>query len=114
MALNLGLLLYAAHNVADKSNVPKNKIWIAEPEASSTYTKGYAGLQYSWTGRVAGTQGNMDVDLFVNDVLIDSNNVVLAAAPQVAQVVQQGDPAIRIIQQQLNTLLKKRFSCRQF
>lgn len=50
--------------------------------------------------------GNVDVDLFGSDVLIDSNNVVLAAALQ-AQVAQQGDPAVRIIQLQINTLLKK-------
>lgn len=31
MALNPNLLLYAAHNVADKSGLSKNKIWIAEP-----------------------------------------------------------------------------------
>jgi lysozyme len=104
MALNPGLLLYAAHNVADKSGLPKNKIWIAEPGANSNDTKGYAGLQYSWTGRIAGAQGNMDIDIFSNDVLIDTNNVVLAVAPQVQQ---SGDPTVRIIQLQLNTLLKK-------
>jgi lysozyme len=107
MALNSNLILYAAHNVADKSGLPKNKIWIAEPGASSNDTRGYAGLQYSWTGRVAGTQGNMDLDVFGSDVLIDSNNVVLTAAPQVQQPAQQGDPTVRIIQLQLNTLLKK-------
>jgi lysozyme len=107
MALNSGLILYSAHNVADKSNLPKNKIWIAEPGANPNDTKGYAGLQYTWTGRVAGSQSNMDIDLFSSDVLIDTNNIVLASAPQAAQPVQQGDPTVRIIQLQLNTLLKK-------
>ncbi|MFT8313165.1 MAG: GH25 family lysozyme [Clostridium sp.] len=106
MALNSGLLLYAAHNVADKSGLPKNKIWIAEPGATPADTKGYAGIQHSWTGRIPGMTGDVDVDLFSNDVLIDSNNVVLTAS-QVQQPVQQGDPAVRIIQLQLNTLLKK-------
>ncbi|AGK95642.1 GH25 family lysozyme [Clostridium pasteurianum] len=106
MALDANLLLYAAHNVADKANLPKNKIWIAEPGAAPSDTKGYAGLQYSWTGRVAGMQGDVDIDLFGSDVLIDSNNVVLAVAPQVQQPVQQGDPSVRIIQQQLNYLIK--------
>lgn len=105
MTLNPGLLLYAAHNVADKSGLPKNKIWIAEPGASSTDTKGYAGLQYSWTGRIAGMTGDVDVDLFANDVLIDSNNVVLTASVA-SQPVQQGDPTVRIIQLQLNTVMK--------
>ncbi|AGK97422.1 GH25 family lysozyme [Clostridium pasteurianum] len=106
MALNANLLLYAAHNVADQSNLPKNKIWIAEPGANSNNTKGYAGLQHSWTGRIPGMTGDVDVDLFSSDVLIDSNNVVLTASA-ITQPVQQGDPSVRIIQLQLNTLLKK-------
>ncbi|AGK98020.1 GH25 family lysozyme [Clostridium pasteurianum] len=106
MALNPGLLSYAAHNVADQSGLPKNKIWIAEPGATPADTKGYAGIQHSWTGRVAGMQGDVDVDLFSNDVLIDSNNVVLTASSAPQQPVQQGDPAVRIIQQQLNYLIK--------
>lgn len=104
MVLNSNLLLYAAHNVADKSGLPKNKIWIAEPGANSNDTKGYAGLQYSWTGRIPGMTGNVDIDTFTNDVLIGTNNIVLTAT---IQPQQSGDPTVRIIQLQLNTLLKK-------
>ncbi len=104
MAQNANLLLYAAHNVADRSNVPKNKIWIAEPNTRPADTNGYAGIQYTWTGRVAGLQGNADINLFSRDILIDSNNVILEGSPQIQQ---NGDPTVMIIQQQLNTLLKK-------
>ncbi|SMC17095.1 lysozyme [Clostridium acidisoli DSM 12555] len=105
MAQNPNLLLYASHNVADKCGLPKNKIWVAEPNTNPTSTGEYAGIQYAWTGRVNGLQGDADVDLFSDLILAGSASIV--AKVQATGPVQSGDPTVRIIQQQLNTLLKK-------
>lgn len=103
MNQNSDLLLYSSHNIADRSGVPKNKIWIAEPNTRPVDTNGYAGIQYTWIGRVNGIQGNADIDLFNRDIL--SNNIInVQPSPQ---PVQTGDPKVRIIQMQLNKVLKK-------
>jgi len=73
MAQNSSLILYAPHSVADRSGLPLNKIWIAEPNTSPTTTREYAGIQYNWTGRIGGLSGDCDIDLFGNDVLIGNN-----------------------------------------
>lgn len=101
MARNSNLLLYAAHNVADKCGLPKNKIWIAEPNTSPTSTGEYAGIQYTWTGEINGLNGNADIDLF-SDLVLDNGS----SAP-VQVVAQSGDPAVRLIQIKLNALLKR-------
>lgn len=97
------LLLYASHNVADRSGLPKDKIWIAEPNTRPVGTNGYAGIQYTWIGRVNGIQGNVDMDLF-SRVILNSNIINVQPSPQ---PVQTGDAVVRIIQSQLNTVLKK-------
>lgn len=104
MAQNSNLLLYASHSVADNSGIPKNKIWIAEPNTRPLDTNGYAGIQYTWNGRVPGIQGNSDINLFSRDVFLDSNNAVVNES---SQIIQSYDDTVRIIQLQLNTLLKK-------
>lgn len=104
MKQDLNLLLYASHNVADICGLPKNRIWIAEPSTSPTSTGEYAGVQYSWTGRINGLQGNADVDLFSD--LILAGNTGAVAKIEFTGPVQSGDPTIRIIQLQLNTLLE--------
>lgn len=105
MAQNSDLLLYAAHNVADKSGLPKNKIWIAEPNTRPTDTNGYAGIQYSWTGKINGIQGNVDMDIFSIDMLFNIGNTDSVINSK--QLQETVDPTVKIIQSQLNTLLKK-------
>nr|WP_041711346.1 GH25 family lysozyme [Clostridium pasteurianum] len=105
MDQNPNLLLYSAHSVADKSRLPKNKIWIAEPNTAPTYTNGYAGIQYTWTGRVTGIQRNVDMNIFSIDMLLNISNLDSKTTPEQSQKTE--DPTVRIIQLQLNTLLKK-------
>ena len=103
MAQNSALLLYASHNVADRSGVPKNKIWIAEPNTRPANTNGYAGIQYTWIGRVNGIQGNANINLFSEDIL-NNNSINVQTS---SQAIQTGDAAVSRIQLQLNTVLKK-------
>lgn len=108
MAMDINLLLYGSHSIADKTELPKSRIWIAEPLdiSNSNYsvptTVGeYAGIQYAWHGKITGIQGDTSIDLFSSSIEVQSNTVI-PVNPQ-----QSGDPAVRIIQLQLNTLLKK-------
>jgi lysozyme len=110
MSMNANLLLYGPHSIADKTSLPKNRIWIAEPsdipdsDYSVPTTVGeYAGIQYAWHGKIHGIQGDSSEDLFSNSILVNSNTVI----PVNPQPEQSGDPAVRLIQLQLNTLLKK-------
>ncbi|SMC26831.1 lysozyme [Clostridium acidisoli DSM 12555] len=105
MKQDLSLLLYTSHNVADICGLPKSKIWIAEPSSSPTSTGEYAGIQYAWTGRINGIEGNADLDLFSDLVL--ATNTSTAVKSECTESVQRGDPNVRIIQLQLNTLLEK-------
>ena len=105
------LLLYGSHSIVDKTGLPKSRIWIAEPmdivhsNYSVPVTVGeYAGIQYEWYGKVSGLQGNADIDLFSNSILINSSDHVIVTP---TQLDQSGNPAVRTIQIELNTLLKK-------
>jgi len=45
-------------------------IWVAEPGTSPTTTRGYAGIQYSWTSTDSGIfNSQVDNDYFDSDVL---------------------------------------------
>jgi len=106
MAKDPNLLLYGSHSIVDKTGLPKNRIWIAEPTdiPNSNYSVPqnageYAGIQYRWHGKVKGLQGDADIDIF-------SDGMFLPVATQ-QEVKQSGDPYVRIIQLELNTLLKK-------
>ncbi len=110
MSKDTNLLLYGSHSIADKTGLPKSRIWIAEPAdiLNSNYsvptTVGeYAGIQYAWHGKIDGIQGDTSIDLFSSSILVKNNTVI----PVNPQPQQSGDPAVRIIQLQLNTLLKK-------
>lgn len=103
MAQNENLLFYSNHNIADRSGVPKNKIWIAEPNTRPTSTNGYAGIQYTWIGRVNGIQGNADINLFSRGIFMEGN----LNSNNLNQLVQNGNDTVKIIQMQLNKVLKK-------
>lgn len=105
------LLLYGSHSIVDKTGLPKSRIWIAEPidilhsNYSVPVTVGeYAGIQYEWYGKVNGLKGNANIDLFSNSILVNCTNPVIA---EPTQSDQSGNPAIRTLQIELNTLLKK-------
>jgi uncharacterized protein YjdB/GH25 family lysozyme M1 (1,4-beta-N-acetylmuramidase) len=75
MAKDSNLILYGSHSIVDNTGLPINKIWVAEPSDAGSYvftgtTKGYAGIQYLWNGSISGLQGDADVDLFSDDILL--------------------------------------------
>ena len=93
MAQNSNLIFYSYHYIADNCGVPTSKIWIAEPGTSPVTTKGYVGIQYSWTGKVNGiTNNDVDFNLFDNSILNNGNNSII-------------NPVF-IIQSQLNVMTK--------
>lgn len=112
MGLNPNFIIYGSHSVVDKCGLPLNRIWVAEPTdiANTNYkeptsTRGYAGIQHKWYGKINGLQGNADVDLFDDSIIL---NIAVTLPILAQQTVQQsGSPATRIIQLELNTLLKK-------
>lgn len=76
MAQNKDLVLYGSHDVLDNTRVPISKQWIAEPNTSPGDLKGYAGIQYSWTGSINGISNEtVDLDLFSENVIINKNIV---------------------------------------
>lgn len=80
------------------SNLP---LWIAEYGVNKPNINApYVGFQYSETGSVPGVSGNCDVNNFGDGILIGNLNTIEPAQPS-------EDNTIKIIQQQLNTLLKK-------
>lgn len=98
MSQNSNLILYSCHSIADNTGIALNKIWIAEPGTAPADTRGYAGIQYSWTGQVNGIS-NADVDMDYFDSV-----VLLGSTPPPPPPT--GDPAVMEIQRKLNTLLK--------
>lgn len=80
-------------------------LWIAEYGVNKpNISVPYIGFQYSETGHINGIQGECDLDEFSDGILLGNANV-LKASIQTEQISQ--DNTVKIIQQQLNTLLKK-------
>lgn len=100
MNQNESLLFYSNHNIADRSSISKNRIWIAEPNTRPSNTNGYAGIQYSWNGRVNGIQGNADINIFSRNILMNNEN-------SSNQLTVNENNRVKIIQMQLNKILKK-------
>jgi lysozyme len=98
MAQNSSLIFYSSHSIADNTGLAINKIWIAEPATSPTNTRGYVGIQYSWTGTVSGiSNSEVSMDYFDSDVL-QSN--VTPPTPIPIPV----SPTVYTIQCQLNAM----------
>jgi lysozyme len=94
MSENSNLIFYGSHSIADNTGLSINKIWIAEPVTSPANTRGYAGIQYSWTGKVKGISNDqVDMDYFDNYVLQGSVNPLVP-----------GDTTFYTIQCQLNVM----------
>lgn len=76
MAKDANLIYYGSHSTADNTGLPISRIWIAEPSDAGSYaftgtTKGYAGIQYLWHGTINGLNGDADVDLFSDNMLLN-------------------------------------------
>jgi len=96
------LILYTSHSILKLVSYPLSRVWIAEPNTSPKDTGSYAGIQFTWTGKLNGLSGDADIDLFSNEVLL-SNNIVLASQSQTkpTQTVYN----IKYLQHELNTQL---------
>lgn len=92
----------------DYLNILDIPLWIAEYGVSKPKTNvPYVGFQYSETGRVPGISGNVDLDEFSEGIFLGNSSSVqfVKLAAEAPKCV--ADDTIKIIQQQLNTLLKK-------
>ncbi|SMC19277.1 Putative peptidoglycan binding domain-containing protein [Clostridium acidisoli DSM 12555] len=112
MAQNPNLILYSSHNITDISRLPISKIWVAEPQTNPSNTKGYGGIQYSWTGRVNGISNNeVDMDLFNETILNNGINapVTINNIQESVQVmvIKMGENSnrVRLLQSILNVLI---------
>ena len=102
MAKDPNLLFYGSQSIVAMCKYSPGKVWVAMPDTSSPKDTGeYAGIQYSWTGTVNGLNGNADLDLFSNAILV--NNVV-TTAQKVAIPVSNVNEAIRQLQSNFNLL----------
>jgi len=102
MNKNKDLILYSMHSIADNTSIPKNRIWIAEPRTYPSNLKGYAGIQYTWTGKVNGISNeNVDIDFFGDEVLYSQSNKPNPSQPDVP--IQEY--TLKDIQSQLNSLI---------
>jgi lysozyme len=98
MSQNPNMIFYGSHNIADRTGLPINKIWIAEPGTFPTSTRGYAGIQYSWTGTVSGISNTqVAMDYFETYVLLGNVTPPVIVNPPVG-------PTVAIIQRQLNAM----------
>jgi len=98
MSQNSNLIYYGPHSIADHTGIPINKIWIPEPGTLPLNTRGYAGIQYSFTGTVNGITNYVCLDIFGSNVL--QSNVT----PPGPVVIIPVDPTIYNIQRQLNVM----------
>ena len=69
MAKDKHLIFYGSQNVVKMCGYAKNKVWVAMPNTNPKDTGEYAGIQYTWTGKLDGLNGNADIDLFSSNVL---------------------------------------------
>jgi len=98
MSQNSNMIFYGPHSIADHTGIPINKIWIPEPGTLPLNTRGYAGIQYSFTGTVNGITNYVCLDIF--DINVLQSNVT----PPSPVVIIPVDPAIYNIQRQLNVM----------
>jgi len=92
MSQNPNLICYGPHSIADNTGLSLNRIWVAEQGTSPTTTRGYAGIQYSWTTTDSGiVNSSVNNDLFDSDVFQ-------------ANVISPGGLTIYTIQFQLNAM----------
>lgn len=98
VAIYTGDSFYANNLNSTVKNIP---IWIAHYGVIRPNVKDYVGFQYSSKGSIDGIRGNVDLNVFENEIFIKgtTNNVVLASKP-VAKAT--GSEFIKILQRELN------------
>ena len=101
---------FANNNINNSSGLSDYPLWIAEygvlsPEENSIWGSSYAGWQYSDTGDIHGINGNVDLDIFTDDILLEESkfifgnrNVESNKAGAIYYVVQIGDTLSGIAQ----------------
>lgn len=77
-------------------------LWVAEYEVAKPSVCNYIGWQSSETGHVNGVEGNCDINNFSAGIELGNSNVLKVEV----EPIEVEDNPIKIIQQQLNTLLK--------
>lgn len=107
MSFDSTMIYYGSHSTADHTGLPLNRIWIAEPNTSPCNTRGYAGIQFTWTGKLAGLIGNADEDIFTNNVL----KAGVTLSKSAIKPVFTGSVTIRTLQQAINLQFKKHLVC---
>lgn len=79
-------------------------LWIAEYGVEKPSITQYIGWQYAEDGSVPGVIGKCDVNNFSEGILLGNSKTLILNE---AVSAQKQDDTVKIIQQQLNTLLKK-------
>ncbi|WP_286312027.1 GH25 family lysozyme [Romboutsia ilealis] len=72
---------FAKNNLDPNSSIGDYPLWIAEygtdkPASNPIWGNNYVGWQYSETGNVAGIYGNVDLDIFTEEILLSDNTEV--------------------------------------
>ena len=96
MSQNSNLIFYAPHSISDNTGLPISKIWIPEPGTSPTTTRGYIGIQYSFTGTVNGISNDVCLDIFDSNILLSNVTTPGPGTP--------GNLTVYTIQRQLNAM----------
>ena len=89
------------YNYYDMDKMKKYPIWIAYPNNPTSDYDGCAMWQYSWTGRIHGISGNVDLNFMYDISLLDdtlnignSNNTTNTTDIKVGDIVEVLNPVI--------------------
>ncbi|MBM6838475.1 LysM peptidoglycan-binding domain-containing protein, partial [Clostridium saudiense] len=94
---------FANNNLTTGVGLENYPLWIAEygsnkPESNTIWGDSYAGWQYSDTGNIPGINTNVDLDIFNQEILLESSSTISGDRKQESSqsgvkyyVVQSGD-----------------------
>lgn len=107
MSFDNNLLFYSSHSVADNTRIPKNNIWIAEPDTSPSNLKGYAGIQFEWHGKLNGIIEDVDMNLFSESILRPDVSINFIKESVKMLAIKQGENSsrVKLVQGILNVFL---------
>lgn len=101
---------FANNNINNSSGLSKYPLWIAEygvssPKESIIWGSSYCGWQYSDSGNISGINGNVDLDIFTEDILLEESKTISGnrntesnRAGAIYYIVQMGDTLSGIAQ----------------